>query len=80
MSATKVAVSMDETLLQRLDEVVRTYSFRSRSQVIQEAVAEKIDRMDKTGLARECAKLDRAFEQALADEGLAAEVAEWTRY
>jgi metal-responsive CopG/Arc/MetJ family transcriptional regulator len=80
MSATKVAVSMDETLLQQLDKLVRTHSFRSRSQVIQQAVAEKIDRMDKSGLARESAKLDRKFEQSLADEGLAAEVAEWPKY
>ncbi len=49
-----------------------TRSFRSRSQVVQEAVSEKISRMDKSALARECAKLDRKSEQAMADEGLAA--------
>jgi len=38
---------------------------------VQEAVAEKISRMDKSALARECAKLDRNSEQAMADEGLA---------
>ena len=36
--------------------------------------------MEKTRLAQECAKLDPAFEQALADEGLAAEVDEWPEY
>src|SRR5712691_6921248 len=71
MSAAKVAISMDETLLQRLDRLVKTRSFRSRSQVVQEAVSEKISRMDKSALARECAKLDRKSEQAMADEGLA---------
>ncbi len=60
---------MDETLLQRLDRLVKTRSFRS--QAVQEAVAEKISRMDKRDLARECAKLDRKSEQAMADEGLA---------
>ncbi|MGO8677941.1 MAG: CopG family ribbon-helix-helix protein [Limisphaerales bacterium] len=80
MSAAKVAVSMDEALLLRLDKLVRTHSFRSRSQAIQQAVAEKIDRMDSSGLARESAKLNRKFEQSLADEGLAAEVAEWPKY
>jgi metal-responsive CopG/Arc/MetJ family transcriptional regulator len=79
MSAAKVAVSMDETLLLRLDKLVRTHPFRSLSQVIQQAVAEKIDCMDKSGLARESAKLDRKFEQSLADEGLAAEGAEWPK-
>ena len=80
MSAAKVAISMDETLLQRLDRLVKTQSFRSRSQVVQEAVSEKISRMDKSALARECAKLDRKSEQAMADEGLATEIAAWPKY
>jgi metal-responsive CopG/Arc/MetJ family transcriptional regulator len=80
MSATKVAITMDETLLQRLDRLVKSRSFRSRSQVVQEAVSEKISRMDKSALAKECAKLDRTFEQAMADEGLATEVAAWPKY
>src|SRR5260221_14583266 len=77
MSATKVAISMDETLLQRLDRLVKTRSFRSRSQAVQEAVSQKISRMDKRGLARECAKLDRKSEQAMADEGLPTEISAW---
>jgi hypothetical protein len=36
--------------------------------------------VDKSRLARECAKLDKAFEQALAEEGLAAEMEEWPEY
>ena len=80
MSATKVAISMDEALLQRLDRLVKTRSFRSRSQAVQEAVFEKISRMDKGALARECAKLDRKSEQAMADEGLATEISVWPRY
>ena len=80
MSATKVAISMDETLLHRLDGLVKTRSFRSRSQVVREAVSEKISRMDTSALARECAKLDPKAEQALADEGLATEVSAWPKY
>jgi metal-responsive CopG/Arc/MetJ family transcriptional regulator len=80
MSATKVAISMDQTILRRLDRLVRTRSFRSRSHAVQEAVSEKIDRMDKTALARECAKLDTKFEQAMAEEGLAAEAGQWPKY
>jgi len=80
MSATKVAITMDETLLQRLDRLVKSRSFRSRSQVVQEAVSEKISRMDKSALAKECAKLDRTVEQAMAEEGLATEVAAWPKY
>lgn len=54
--------------------------FSNRSQAIQAAVAEKVARLDNNRLAQECAKLDRAQEQALADEGLASEVAEWLEY
>ena len=80
MSATKVAISMDEILLRQLDKLVRTQSFRSRSQAVQEAISEKIDRLDKSSLARECAKLDKKSEQAMADEGLASEIGEWPKY
>jgi antitoxin (DNA-binding transcriptional repressor) of toxin-antitoxin stability system len=31
-------------------------------------------------LARECAKLDRKSEQAMADEGLATEISAWPKY
>ena len=32
--------------------------------------AAKLERMDQGRLARECAKLDRVFEQSMADEGI----------
>ena len=80
MSATKVAITMDETLLQRLDGLVKARLFRSRSQVVQEAVSEKINRLDTSALARECAKLDPKSEQAMADEGLATEASTWPKY
>jgi len=44
--------------------------FPSRSGAIQEAVAEKLARMERSRLAAECAKLDRCAEQALAEEGM----------
>jgi hypothetical protein len=53
---------------------------RSRSQVIQEALEEKIGRLNRTRLARECAKLRPTDEQAMADEGLAGEVGQWPEY
>ena len=34
------------------------------------AVREKLARVDRSRLARECAKLDPKFERALAEEGL----------
>jgi metal-responsive CopG/Arc/MetJ family transcriptional regulator len=80
MARSKVAISLDESTLDRLDKLVRRAVFPSRSQAIQEAVEEKLARLERTRLARECAKLDPAFEKGLAEEGLAEELSEWPEY
>jgi len=76
----KVAISLDEKTLNRLDRLVKSHVFPNRSQAIQEAVEEKISRLDRSRLARECAKVDPAFEKALAEEGLSTELGEWPEY
>ena len=80
MRVAKVAVSLDEQALARVDQLVKEGKFPSRSRLIQDAVAEKLERMRKTRLAVECAKLDPSFEQALAEEGLSEEVGSWPEY
>jgi len=50
MATTKVAISLDEEVLER------------------------------GRLARECAKLDREFEVAMAEEGLSVESGDWPEY
>jgi len=80
MARAKVAISLDENTLNQLDRLVKAHVFPNRSQAIQEAVAEKISRLDRSRLARECAKVDPAFEKALAEEGLSTELAEWPEY
>jgi len=80
MSAAKVTISIDQALLKKVDNLVKARVFHSRSQAIQSAIQEKVTRLDKSRLAKECAKLDKAFEQSLADEGLAAEIEEWPEY
>ena len=80
MSTAKVAITLDENLLRRLDRLVKNRLFENRSRAIQEAVREKLSRLDRDRLARECAKLDRKFEQALAEEGLSDEAEEWPEY
>ena len=79
MTTDKVAVTIDRQVLRRLDQLVAEKRFPNRSRAIQEAVEEKLARMDRTRLAREAGKLDRRFEQRLADEGMAEE-AEWPEY
>lgn len=80
MPRAKVAISLDENTLNRLDRLVKAHEFPNRSQAIQEAVEEKISRLDRSRLARECAKLDPAVEKALAEEGLSDELAKWPEY
>ncbi len=80
MTMTKVAITIDKELLERLDRLVAERRFPNRSRAIQEAVAEKLSRMEQGRLAREAAKLDRAFEQKMADEGLAGDLVAWPEY
>lgn len=80
MSVSKVTISIESSLLRRVDHLVKAQVFSNRSQAIQAAVEEKVSRLDSNRLAQECTKLDKAQEQALADEGLAAEVTEWLEY
>jgi metal-responsive CopG/Arc/MetJ family transcriptional regulator len=80
MGTNKVAITLDEKTLKRLDQLVRKKIFPSRSRAIQEAVEEKLQRLERTRLARECAKLDPEFEKALAEEGISGEINEWPEY
>jgi Arc/MetJ-type ribon-helix-helix transcriptional regulator len=80
MAAAKVAISLDEEVLARIDRLVKQQTFPNRSRAIEQAVKEKLERLDRSRLARECAKLDPAFEKALADEGVSGELAEWPEY
>lgn len=80
MSTTKVAITIDEALLAKLDRLVVKNVFPNRSKAIQEAVQDKLARMDRSRLARECAKLDPRAEQALAEEGIDAELKEWPEF
>ena len=80
MGRSKVTISLNESTLDRLDRLVKKRVFPNRSQAIEEAVAEKLARLERSRLAQECAKLDPAFEKALAEEGLSEDLAEWPEY
>ena len=80
MPRSKVAISLDKSTLNRLDRLVKRRVFPNRSQAIEEAVTEKLARLEKSRLAQECAKLDPGFEKALAEEGLSEDLAEWPEY
>lgn len=80
MSVAKVTISIEQQLLKKIDRLVETKAFGNRSQAIQSAVKDKIEKLEHTRLAEECAKLDVKFEQSIADEGLSTELEEWPEY
>ena len=80
MATAKIAITIEEETLFRLDLLVKSRTFPNRSKAIQEAVKEKLSKIEKNRLETECAKLDPKFEQALADEGLFSEIIEWPEY
>lgn len=80
MGKTKIAITLDEQYIDQLDRFVNEHIFQNRSQAIQEAVKEKLARMKRTRLAKECAKLDQIFEKAMAEEGLTEDVSQWPEY
>ncbi len=80
MTTLKIGITIEENTLNRLDLLVKSNLFPNRSRAIQEAVVEKLDRLEKNRLARECAKLDSAFEQSVAEEGFEMEIDEWPEY
>ena len=80
MGTTKIAITLDQKLVSRLDRLVKQRVFPSRSKAIQAAVADKLARMERSRLAVECAKLDPRLEQAMAEEGMEQELAAWPEY
>jgi Arc/MetJ-type ribon-helix-helix transcriptional regulator len=76
----KVAITLDGQTLGRIDRLVKSHVFPNRSQAIQAAIDEKLARMDKSRLARECAKAEPVHEKAIAEEGMSWELGEWPEY
>ncbi len=80
MSKAKIAITLEQGSIKRLDHLVHEHVFSNRSQAIQEAVDEKIERLERNRLAKECAKLDPTFEKAMVEEGLSEDLSEWPKY
>jgi Arc/MetJ-type ribon-helix-helix transcriptional regulator len=81
MPSDKIAVTIDQDLLTRLDGLVKEERFPNRSRAVQVALRDKLERIDRGRLARECAKLDPTYEQHLAEECLSGcrnEIVGWT--
>lgn len=79
MPTAKITISIDSTDLEELDNLVERGVAPSRSQLIREAVQDKLALLKGTRLAAECAKLDPRQERAEADSWSGSEPA-WSPY
>jgi metal-responsive CopG/Arc/MetJ family transcriptional regulator len=68
MSSAKVAITVDRDLLRVVDRWVAQRHYPNRSQAIQAAVREKMERWRRVRLAVEAAKLNPREERELANE------------
>ncbi len=80
MSTSKVAITIEEKTLKRIDQLVASGVFPNRSKAFQAALEEKIQRIDRFRLAKESSKLNPKHEQKMADEGLFIDNQEWPEY
>ncbi len=80
MSMAKVAVSIDDKQLRKIDFYVKKKIFKNRSQAFQQSISQTLDHLEHDRLAKECAKLEISFEQDMADVGLDEDLASWPKY
>lgn len=80
MTAAKIAITIDPKLLRKVDSLVSNRLFKSRSHAIQTAVADQIEGMGESRLARECAKLDPVDEAKWAELGIAEDSKSWPKF
>ena len=80
MTPMKIAITLGVEMLAHVDRLVKGRIFPNRSKAIQQAVKERLDRLERSRLTRQCAKLDPAFEQAMAEEGMSEGLGQWPEY
>jgi len=80
MPKTKGAVTLDPLTLCGVDRLVRNARYPNRSQAIEAAIDAQLDRLEHCRLIEECAKLASVEERAMAEEGLAVDLAKWPEY
>lgn len=80
MAKARLAVTLDDSILNEVDSLVRRRLFPNRSQVIEPAVREKLARLARNRLADPCTLLDPNFDKALAEAGMGEEAEQWPAY
>ena len=80
MGKSKIAITLDREIVKRIDYLVTQKAYLSRSQAIEEAVKEKLNKLDKSRLTVELSKLDPNYERDLAEESIEQDASEWPEY
>ncbi len=80
MNKTKIAITIDHESVKQLDQLIKKHIYLNRSQAIQEAVKEKLKRIERSRLAKECSRLNPDFEKAMAEEGISEDLSKWPKY
>ena len=80
MGKAKIAITIDEKIVGRIDRLVKQKTFTNRSQAIEQAVHDKLARLDKSRLARESVKLEPKLEQAMAEKGIQEDQQLWPQF
>jgi metal-responsive CopG/Arc/MetJ family transcriptional regulator len=80
MAKAKIAVTINTEIVSRIDRLVKNRDYSNRSQAIEEAIREKLQKIDKYRLAKELSKLNITEEKELAEEGIEGDTKEWAQY
>lgn len=80
MSTRKIAITLKETLLRKIDRWVSEGLYPNRSRVIQETLEEKATDWRRRRLIEESSKLNPRKERATAEEGISAVNEVWDEY
>ncbi len=80
MSTRKIAITLKESLLRKIDRWVSEGLYPNRSKVIQETLEEKMANWRRRRLIEETSKLNPREERAIAEEGISAGNEVWDEY
>jgi len=73
----RIAITLGRRTIHRIDQLVAANLYANRSRVIEQAIKEKFERIDRSQLARVCARLDPAFERSLAEGDFSEDLSGW---
>ena len=80
MATKKIAITLEENLLDKVNFLVSEGLYPSRSKLIQESLKEKMSNWKRKRLMTELSKLNPKEEQSIADEDISAGNEIWDKY